>query len=100
MYFGSHNMIILIKSEVWHMVKLYTLSTCPWCKKVKVYFTEKQIPYECIEVDLLKGKEQETAVEEVKKLVGDAVFPVTVIGGRAILGFKPEEFTEALSNVK
>lgn len=82
------------------MVKLYALSSCPWCKKAKVYFTEKQIPFEFIEVDLLKGKEQEKAVEEVKKLVGDAVFPVTVIGGKAILGYKPNEFAEALKNVK
>jgi glutaredoxin-like protein NrdH len=82
------------------MVKLYALSSCPWCKKAKVYFTEKQIPFECIEVDLLKGKEQEKAVEEVKKLVGDAVFPVTVIGDKVILGYKPNEFAEALKNVK
>jgi glutaredoxin len=82
------------------MVKLYALSSCPWCKKAKVYFTEKQIPFEFIEVDLLKGKEQEKAVEEVKKLVGDAVFPVTVIDGKAILGYKPNEFAEALKNVK
>jgi len=82
------------------MVKLYALSSCPWCKKAKVYFTEKQIPFECIEVDLLKGKEQEKAVEEVKKLVGDAVFPVTMIGDKAILGYKPNEFAEALKNVK
>jgi glutaredoxin-like protein NrdH len=82
------------------MVKLYALSSCPWCKKAKVYFTEKQIPFECIEVDLLKGKEQEEAVEEVKKLVGDAVFPVTVIGDKTILGYKPNEFAEALKNVK
>jgi glutaredoxin-like protein NrdH len=82
------------------MVKLYALSTCPWCKKAKVFFTEKQIPFECIEVDLLKGKEQEKAVEEVRKLVGDAIFPVTVIGDKKILGYKPEEFAEALKNVK
>lgn len=82
------------------MVKLYALSTCPWCKKAKLFFTEKQIPFDCIEVDLLEGEEQENAVKEVRMLVGDAVFPVTVIGEEVILGFKPDDFDEALKNDK
>jgi glutaredoxin len=82
------------------MVKLYALSTCPWCKKAKLFFTQKQIPFDFIEVDLLEGEEQENAVKEVRLLVGDAVFPVTVIGEEVILGFKPDDFDEALENDK
>ncbi len=78
------------------MIKLYALSTCPWCKKAKQYFDLKQIPYECIEVDLLEGDEEEKAMREVRFLVGDAVFPVTVIGEEIILGYKPDDFEEAL----
>ncbi len=82
------------------MVKLYALSTCPWCKKAKSFFIQKQVPFECIEVDLLKGEEQEKAVKEVRFLAGDAVFPVTVIGEEVILGFKLDDFEEALENDK
>lgn len=82
------------------MIKVYALSTCPWCKKTKQFFTDKQIPYECIEVDLLEGKEQDKAMEEVRMLVGEAIFPVTVIGEEVILGFKPDDFEEALANGK
>jgi len=78
------------------MVKLYALSTCPWCKKAKQYFDQKQISYEFIEVDLLEGEEEDKALKEVRFLVGDAVFPVTVIGEEIILGYKPDDFEEAL----
>lgn len=82
------------------MVKLFGLSTCPWCKKAKHYFIQKQIPFEFIEVDTLEGEEQEKAVKEVRYLAGDAVFPVTVIGEEIILGYKPDDFEEALENEK
>ena len=80
------------------MIKVYALSTCPWCKKTKQFFTSKQIPFEALEVDLLEGKEQDEAMEEVRMLVGEAIFPVTVIGEEVILGFKPDDFEEALAN--
>ena len=78
------------------MVKLYALSTCPWCKKAKQYFVEKQISYESIDVDLLEEDEHEKAMKKLRYLVGDAVFPVTVIGEEIILGYKPDDFQEAL----
>lgn len=82
------------------MVKLYALSNCPWCKKARQFFTNKQVPFECIEVDLLEGDERDKTVEEIRKLVGDAVFPVIIIGGEVILGYKPDDFAEALENDK
>ncbi|MDO9534340.1 MAG: glutaredoxin domain-containing protein [Bacillota bacterium] len=27
------------------MIKVYALTTCPWCKKVKLYFTEKGVSF-------------------------------------------------------
>lgn len=80
------------------MVKLYALSTCPWCKKARQYFTQKQIPFEFVEVDLLEEKEQDKTLQELRYLAGDAVFPLTVIGEEVILGYKPDDFEEALEN--
>ncbi|OAT81663.1 glutaredoxin family protein [Desulfotomaculum copahuensis] len=82
------------------MVKLYALSTCPWCKKVKQLLNEKEIPYECVDVDLLKGAEQEQALVEVDRLTGKRAFPVTVINGKAIQGYRADEILEAARNEK
>ncbi len=78
------------------MVKLYTLSTCPWCRKTKQFLDQKGVPYECLDVDLLEDNEKEEAVGEVQKLAGDVVFPVLTINGKVIVGYKPEEMTKAL----
>jgi len=80
------------------MVKVYSLSTCPWCKKVKKYLDDNNVQYDVIEVDLTKGEEQKKALEEVEKLTGKRSFPVTVINEKAITGFKQEEIDGALKN--
>ena len=80
------------------MVKVYALSTCPWCKKVKRYFDDHQVQYDCIDVDLAQGEEQKTALEEVEKLTGRRSFPVTVIGEAVIQGYKEDEIERALKS--
>lgn len=80
------------------MVKVYSLSTCPWCKKVKRFLDEKNVQYDVIDVDLAQGEEQKTALEEVEKLTGKRAFPVTVINDQVIQGFKEEEIEGALKS--
>ncbi len=80
------------------MVKLYSLSTCPWCKKVKQLLDGKAIKYETIEVDLAEGEAQRQALAEVERLTGRRSFPVTVIGETVIQGYKEEELKKALEN--
>ncbi len=80
------------------MVKVYALSTCPWCKKVKRYLDEHQVQYDCIDVDLAQGTEQKEALEEVEKLTGRRSFPVTVIGSTVIQGYKEDEIERALKS--
>lgn len=82
------------------MVKLYALSTCPWCKKVKHLLDGEGVEYELIDVDLAQGEEQRQALEEVEKLTGARSFPVTVINDLVIRGYKEEEILEALKNEK
>ena len=36
-------------------VFLYALSTCPWCRKAKQWFTEMNVPFQFVDVDLLQG---------------------------------------------
>ncbi len=80
------------------MVKVYALSTCPWCKKVKRFLDEKQVEYEAVDVDMVQGDEQKQALEEVEKLTGKRSFPVTVVNEVVIVGFKQEEIEGALDN--
>ncbi len=82
------------------MVKVYALSTCPWCKKVKKYLDDKNVQYDSVDVDLAQGEEQKKALEEVEKLTGKRSFPVTVINDEVILGYKEDKITEALENEK
>ncbi len=80
------------------MVKVYSLSTCPWCKKVKKFLDEKDVEYEVVDVDLAQGDEQKQALEEVEKLTGKRAFPVTVINDEVISGYKEDKIEEALKN--
>lgn len=80
------------------MVKVYALSTCPWCKKVKKLLDDKQVQYDCVDVDLAQGEDQKKALAEVEELTGRRAFPVTVINGKVIQGFKQEEIEGALDS--
>jgi glutaredoxin-like protein NrdH len=77
-------------------VQLYTLSTCHWCKKVKQLLAERNIPCELFEVDRAQGEEQKRMLAAVDQLSPKRSFPITVINGSVILGYKPEEIEEAL----
>ncbi len=78
------------------MVKVFALSTCPWCKMVKQFLDEKGVKYDVLDVDKLSGDEQKQAVSEVEKLTGKRSFPVTVIDDKVVQGYKPEDILEAL----
>ncbi len=78
------------------MVKVYSLSTCPWCKKVKQLLDDNKVEYTAQDVDLMAGQEQQDAVAEVEKLTGKRSFPVTIINEKVIAGFKEDEILEEI----
>ncbi len=78
------------------VIKVYALSTCPWCKKVKKLLDDEGVAYDVFDVDLLKGEEQDQAVGEVEKLTGKKSFPVTVVNEQCFVGFKKDEILEAI----
>jgi len=73
-------------------VKIYTTSTCVYCKGAKEYFKEKGIQYE--EVNL---SEEPDKVQEMIQLTGQMGVPVILIGGKVIVGFNRGAIDEALS---
>jgi len=60
-------------------VRLYTLSTCPVCKKVKQFLDESGISYALIVVDTLDGSEQWAATKELARHNPQASYPTVVI---------------------
>ena len=46
-------------------ITMYTLSTCPWCRKTKMFFTEHNIRFDFIDYDLANEATQEKIMEEL-----------------------------------
>jgi glutaredoxin len=76
-------------------VRLYSLSTCPACKRVKQFLTDQGVPYEEILVDTLDSGEQWLATKEVKKYNPAATFP-TVVVEQTVVGFNEEALRTVL----
>ena len=79
------------------LVKVYALSTCPYCRMTRRYLDENGVEYDLTEVDLLEGEEKDAAVAEVRRISGGASFPVVVIDEEVIVGFNKARIKELLS---
>jgi len=76
-------------------VRLYSLSTCPTCKRVRKFLDENNIQYDLTEVDMLDSGEQWLMSKEVKKYNQAATYPTLVIE-EVILGFDDEAIKKGL----
>ncbi len=77
-------------------IMLYTLSTCPWCRKTKKFFDERGLTYHFLDIDTLGRKDRQAARDKVVELVGSLQYPVAVIDGTAVQGYNPDKFTDLL----
>jgi uncharacterized membrane protein YdjX (TVP38/TMEM64 family)/glutaredoxin len=77
-------------------VFLYTLSTCPWCRKAKQFFKKKGIPFDYVNYDLQPEEEREKILKKLIDLTGDRSFPTAIIGSRVVVGYDPEKYDEAM----
>lgn len=78
-------------------VKLYTLSTCLWCKRTKDYFEERKIPFDCVEYDKADEAEQERIIAEMLEHGAGKSFPYVCIDEEVVQGYDPAEFDRLLS---
>jgi glutaredoxin-like protein NrdH len=83
-----------------HHVKIFTLSTCGWCKKTKALLKSLDIEYEYIDVDMLTGEDYTEASEEMKKFNPYRTYPTIVIdqGKHVIRGFNDDEIKKRLGS--
>ena len=78
-------------------VMLYALSTCGWCAKTKELLRQLGVDFDYAYVDLLEGREQDEAMNEVEKWNPSGSFPTLVINDKkSIVGFREQEIREAL----
>lgn len=78
-------------------IKLFALSTCPWCRKTKKLLEDLGVEYYFTDVDLLTGEERNETMKMVRKWNPAGSFPTLVIDeNHCIVGFKEEEIREAL----
>ena len=48
-------------------VSMYTISTCPVCRKTKEFFRARGIPFDFVDYDLASESEQNTIAAEMMK---------------------------------
>lgn len=72
-------------------VRIYTTSTCVYCKMAEEYFKKNNIKYEEINVE----KDPKAAEEMIEKS-GQRGVPVIEIDGKIIVGFDRKEIEQAL----
>jgi len=77
-------------------VKVFALSTCPYCRMAREYMDENHVAFEVLEVDKLEGDARSAAVEEVKRLSGGTSFPVIVVDDEVVVGFNKVRIKELL----
>ena len=77
-------------------IKLYALSTCGWCKKVKALLAELNVDYDCTDMDLLEGQERAEARAALAKLNPRRSFPTLVAGDEVVVGFDKEKILRCL----
>lgn len=83
-------------------VRMFGLSTCPYCRMTKKYLDEVGVTYELTEVDKLEGSTDDSstpkgaAVAEVKSLSGGTSFPVLAVDDQVVVGFDKSRIAKLL----
>lgn len=71
-------------------ITVYVLSTCPQCKTLRQLLIDHGVVFDTVVVDLLPGEERKALLDEMRPHNPKAAFPVTVVGGKAIIGFQKD----------
>lgn len=78
-------------------VSIYTISTCPVCRKTKELFRTRSIPFHFIDYDLSSENEQNKIAVETMSGTGDLGSPFVTIDSVVVTGFNPERFEQLLN---
>lgn len=81
-------------------VSMYTLSTCPHCRKAKQFFRDRNISFDFIDYDLASEDVQNKIAAEMMAHSGHITFPFVRIGDVVVFGFNPERYEQLLRSEK
>jgi len=76
-------------------VSMYALSTCPWCRKTKIFFKEHGVPFDFIDYDLADDATQKRIMTDLNAN-GANGFPFVRIGDAVTIGYNPVRYKELL----
>jgi glutaredoxin len=80
-----------------HQVVLYALSTCIWCRRTRRFLERNGVAFDFIYVDLMRGREREEALAEVRRWNPSASFPTVVVdGSQCVVGARQDKLGELL----
>ena len=80
-----------------HVVRLYALSTCGWCRRVKDYLGDHGVAYEYVDVDLCTKDEKREVTMFLRRHGLPLTFPLIVVDESTFIsGYRPEELSRAL----
>jgi glutaredoxin len=77
---------------------MYTLSTCPWCKKTKNWFNDRNIHFDYIDYDDLDSEQKKPVREKIQKDNLNLSFPIVYIDDIIIQGYNPDKFEKAMAD--
>ncbi|MFP3910394.1 MAG: glutaredoxin family protein [Halobacteriota archaeon] len=82
-------------------VKLYALSTCRWCQKIKQLFRDLGLQYEYTDMDLLLEDEATQSVkEDLQRHNPSCSLPTLVINRKeCIVGYDKEKIKKSLKEL-
>lgn len=74
-----------------NQVELYVTSWCPYCKKAINYFQSRGIAFTAYDIE-----KDRDAAKRKQNLDGQGGVPFAVINGKAVHGYAPEQYGQAL----
>jgi glutaredoxin len=79
-----------------HSVTIFTLSTCSWCRKCKVYMNEKGIKYRYIDVDKIDPSEKSKVLTYLREEYKPEriSYPFLVCDDNFVVGYNPGKYEE------
>lgn len=79
-----------------HAVRLYALSTCPFCKKVKALLKKHDIAYDYVDMDLQSREERKRLRQEVMQYNPRSSYPTLLVDDDVVIGYHEDRIEEVL----
>lgn len=81
-------------------VKLFAISTCPWCKKTKDLLDSLDQEYLYVDVDKVSGEKKKEAREKMEEFNSKGNVPTLVVdeGDEVVVGYKEDKIRGILED--